>query len=472
MENQRRKRIGIQGKLIFVFTALSIIMIGGLHLNHQNKQSLAKNKHIQLTEQHTRFMDHAIRQILISNTIENQADFSKRFNSEPFILSIEIFDEKENSLFIKKRDTPIVDPTYQHQFIRPFNPSFKGKKYHGSAKISLHLHTYQDYNQSFKNSLQTFSIILFILLIASVIVIHTQFKAPHQQLCDQLRRLSDRAQLLDSKTSNTIETQEITDALKVMLSKIEEQNINLRQSRDNAQLSEQAKSNFLANMSHELRTPLNGIIGMAEILKSTTLSHEQIELLNIMSKSGDTLLELIQRILKYSQITSGHMDIYEQTHHFQKFLYELSEKTEQQILDKEITFKFLPAENLPQTLIYDQSNLKTVLEAILINAIKFTKVGTIEFTVEAKPLNDNKVLVTFSISDTGIGMSPETLQEIYTPFKQHENPMRRQHGGIGIGLSLAHIILKHMDSEIYVESDLDQGSRFHFSLVMKQAETV
>ena len=79
--------------------------------------------------------------------------------------------------------------------------------------------------------------------------------------------------------------------------------------------------------------------------------------------------------------------------------------------------------------------------------------------------------MTFKISDTGIGMTPETLKEIYPPFKQQEDSLTRQQGGIGIGLTLAHIILKHMDSEIYVDSDLDQGSHFHFTLEMKHAKT-
>ena len=105
-----------------------------------------------------------------------------------------------------------------------------------------------------------------------------------------------------------------------------------------------------------------------------------------MRKSGDTLLELIQRILKYSRIASGHMDFHEQTHNFQKFLYSLHDITEQQIHDKNIIIKFDPDESLPEFLIYDESNLRTVLEAILLNAVKFTKEGTIAFNISAKDL--------------------------------------------------------------------------------------
>ena len=467
--HENKKPLALQAKLNLVILCASVIMICISIFIHKKSWVLHKQQHILHSEERAKIIEHSIRKILIQNSTENQNDLTNKLEVLPNIISIEILDKNKKKLFSYQQKAP-HNSKYNHQFLSELNPKPKGISYPGMASIHLHLDTLEELDQNFHRSIYFVVIFTLILMIVSTIAIHLFLKAPLKQLYAALDQSNDLPDIHLSDNSHSLEIIQVANKIQDMLDKIAHQNIEVRQARDKALLSEQVKSNFLAIMSHELRTPLNGIIGMAEILKSTTLTHEQSELLTIMRKSGDTLLELIQRILKYSRIASGHMDFHEQTHNFKKFLYDLNDITEQQIYEKKITLKFDPDESLPEFLIYDENNLRTVLEAILLNAVKFTKAGIITFNITSKQLSSDKCLITFNISDTGIGMSPETLKEIYTPFKQQENGLTRQQGGIGIGLTLAHIILKHLDSEIYVDSDLDQGSHFHFSLEMQQAK--
>jgi len=461
--------LALHSKLNLIILCTSVAMICLSIFIHKKSWEHHKQQHIILSEERARIIEHSVRKIIIDNNEENQKELTNKLSLSLNITSVKILDQNGNNLFAHQQEN-LSKPLYKHQFTREFNPKPQGTSYFGTAIISLHLDTLEEIDQHFHHSLYLVAIFTMVLMIVTTIAINLFLKAPLQQLCTALDQSTHSPEIQLSKNSHSLEIIQVSKKIHDMLNKIEHQNIEVRQARDKALLSEQAKSNFLAIMSHELRTPLNGIIGMSEILKSTSLTHEQKELLTIMRKSGDTLLELIQRILKYSRIASGHMDFHEETHNFQKFLYSLHDITEQQIHDKNIIIKFDPDESLPEFLIYDESNLRTVLEAILLNAVKFTKEGTIAFNISAKDLCPERSLVTFRISDTGIGMTPETLKEIYTPFKQQEDSFIRQQGGIGIGLTLAHIILKHMDSEIYVDSDLDQGSHFHFSLEMKKAK--
>ncbi|MBD2436654.1 hybrid sensor histidine kinase/response regulator [Nostoc sp. FACHB-110] len=248
----------------------------------------------------------------------------------------------------------------------------------------------------------------------------------------------------------------------------------LKKSKAAADTANLAKSEFLANMSHELRTPLNGILGCAQILlRSSTLPEPEQYHVNIIEQCGSHLLTLINDILDLSKIEAKKLELHPHDVHLPSFLQGMVEICQIRAAQKGILFVYQPAINLPPGVHIDAKRLRQVLLNLLGNAIKFTDVGQVSFHVEVieQPANEQQIVkhrIRFKIQDTGIGIAPAELSQIFLPFEQ-VGEKKRQAEGTGLGLAITRQLVQMMGSDIHVQSQIGQGSSFGFELEIPAA---
>ncbi|MBE9109776.1 AAA family ATPase [Nodosilinea sp. LEGE 07298] len=244
-----------------------------------------------------------------------------------------------------------------------------------------------------------------------------------------------------------------------------------------AMVASRAKSEFLANMSHELRTPLNGILGYSQVLKKhQTLTEQQQTGLNVIHQCGEYLLTLINDVLDLSKIEARKMELHPNPFHLPHFLENVLEICRVRASQKQITLNYEVLSALPQFVEADEKRLQQVLINLLGNAVKFTETGRVTLTVgyahqwpagadeQHQPEGVSTAgSIRFQIEDTGIGIAPEQLAQIFDPFYCAPEPDRRSEG-TGLGLAISRQLVQLMGSDIYVTSALGQGSRFWFDL--------
>jgi len=277
-----------------------------------------------------------------------------------------------------------------------------------------------------------------------------------------VNKMASEMQLIRSDLQSQVNN--ATADLKKTLEELEIQNIEIDLARNQAISASKIKSEFLANMSHEIRTPMNGVIGFTELLSKTTLTDEQDDYVNTIRSSASNLLTIINDILDFSKIESGKLNIENINFSLDDVMDDIITMFAPMAYQKNIELIYHPSVKLPENIQGDPSRIRQILINLISNAVKFTQIGHVIIRVMVETLPNNKELIRFTVTDTGMGMNDLSKQRLFTAFTQADTSISRNFGGTGLGLVISRKLAELMNGEIGFESNLNKGSSFWFTV--------
>ncbi len=300
---------------------------------------------------------------------------------------------------------------------------------------------------------------------------------PIQRIERRIRRICDTecyATRVDA--DGPAEVRSLVEAFNAMIAAIEQRHARLGETvqeltlaRDTAERATAAKSRFLASVSHEIRTPLNGVVGMTEVLASKSLPSDVRDMVDTINDCSKTLTVLLNDVLDLSKIEAGRLDITPVTGNLKHDLNRINKLFSAYAEEKGVNLKFSCDEQLPDNLHYDPVRVRQCVSNLVSNAIKFTEVGSVTVSVHAETTATHELLVSVRVEDTGIGISLNAQQQIFTAFTQADDATTRRFGGTGLGLAITRKLARLMGGDVQVHSRVGEGSTFTFTFLAEPA---
>lgn len=261
-----------------------------------------------------------------------------------------------------------------------------------------------------------------------------------------------------------LQARELRERNRVIEDQVARQTRELAEARDQALEASRVKSDFLASMSHEIRTPLNAIIGMAELLSETPLSADQNKYVGVFKNAGEALLSLVNDILDLSKIEAEQLVLETIEFDVRELVEQSADLYALKTASKGVELAAHVGPEVPHSLVGDPARLRQVILNLIGNAIKFTEHGEIVVDVRAGDSGTDPLMLSFAVSDTGIGIPAEKLESIFGSFTQVDSSTTRKYGGTGLGLTISKKLVEMMGGRIWVESAEGQGSTFRFDV--------
>ncbi|MBF0422431.1 MAG: response regulator [Magnetococcales bacterium] len=252
----------------------------------------------------------------------------------------------------------------------------------------------------------------------------------------------------------------------LMLRTLNQATAALREAKEIAEEANRTKSEFLANMSHEIRTPMNGVLGMIDLALVTKLPVKVREYLDQAKNSSQSLLMIINDILDFSKVEAGKLTLDPVDFYLENILDNTILMFKREINEKNLELIVATPHRSVGRLVGDQLRIQQIITNLISNAIKFTERGEIVFRIKETERNQSQLRLEFSIQDTGIGMSEEQMSRLFEAFTQADSSTTRRFGGTGLGLTICKRLVNLMGGDIWVESFLDKGSVFYFTVLL------